>query len=531
MAVSVEEQQQEEPPIAEQEPPSSGEDEEEDDGEDFEEEDEKQEDDDDDEPLSCGSRTLSERVKMESLFRQISTERLPLRVHDVLIRGNTKTKDSLIEAEVEALRNATSIQELIWAASIANSRLRCLGIFDSASITLDSGPPWLPGAANVIVEVVETKSPLVADCSLFSKPEARSWSLDGSLKLKNLFGFGDLWDGYFAYGWDKISELSAGVYLPRFKRMATPVLARASILSKDWLKFSSYKERAVGLSVSLISSRNHDLLCNLSWHTLDPSQQASQSMRRQLGHGLISSLKYAFKIDKRDYPRRPTRGYAFFATSQIVGLLPDYRSSHLFHQDFELRYAFPLGFHCAALNFGLSCRVIFPFGSSFFNRPSSLSETFFLGGKSSTVCTLGGPLSFLGFKSRGLGSTEPRMKPRGNSNDECSNTDSGRDFPGGDLTVTAFADLSFNLPSRVFQEAGIRGHLFACAGNVSKLTDNAYRDFSFQKFTESFRSSAGFGIIVPTRLFSMEVNYCYIVKQLQHDHGKTGLQFSFSSKA
>lgn len=29
--------------------------------------------------------------------------------------------------------------------------------------------------------------------------------------------------------------------------------------------------------------------------------------------------------------------------------------------------------------------------------------------------------------------------------------------------------------------------------------------------------------------FCFQVNYCYILKQLDHDHGKTGVQFSFSS--
>ena len=36
---------------------------------------------------------------------------MKLRVHDVLIKGNTKTKDSLIEAELEAIKNATTMQE------------------------------------------------------------------------------------------------------------------------------------------------------------------------------------------------------------------------------------------------------------------------------------------------------------------------------------------------------------------------------------------------------------------------------------
>ncbi|GMP23468.1 hypothetical protein CsSME_00001058 [Camellia sinensis var. sinensis] len=235
MAVSVEEKPEEQAPIPDEEDqqPSNGDDEDEDedeDDDDFEDEEEEEE---------TESRTRFERAKMENLFQRISTERVPLRVHDLVIKGNTKTKDSLIEAEVECIKKATTVQELLQAASIANSRLHSLDIFDSVNITLDSGPPELPGTANVIVEVVESKNPLTGDIGIFSKPEARSWSLEGSLKLKNLFGFGDLWDGSLAYSWDQTSEVSAGVSLPRFKGLETPMQARVSILSQDWLKFSS----------------------------------------------------------------------------------------------------------------------------------------------------------------------------------------------------------------------------------------------------------------------------------------------------
>lgn len=162
---------------------------------------------------------------------------------------------------------------------------------------------------------------------------ARSWSLEGALKFKNLFGYGDLWDGSLAYGWDQTSEVSAGVSLPRFKRLVTPLTARVFLLSQDWLKFSSYKERSLGLSLGLMSLRNHDLAYNLSWRTLtDPSQLASRSVRRQLGHGLLSSLKYTFKIDRRNSPVRPTRGYAFVSTSHLGGLTPDSRSLRFFRQ-------------------------------------------------------------------------------------------------------------------------------------------------------------------------------------------------------
>lgn len=124
-------------------------------------------------PPSKEAQLRAERSRLENLIRRMSTEKVPLRVHDVIIRGNAKTKEYVIEAEIEAIRKAGTMQELLEAAGSANVKLQGLEIFDSVRITLDSGPPELPGTANVIVEVVETKSPLSGECGAYTKPAVR----------------------------------------------------------------------------------------------------------------------------------------------------------------------------------------------------------------------------------------------------------------------------------------------------------------------------------------------------------------------
>lgn len=160
MADSIEEHENDQPPVLDDEA-SNGED------------DDDALDEDDEEDFGDGEEGPVVRDDMDDLFRRISTNSVPLRVHDVSIKGNTKTKESLIEYEIEALKNATTVQELLQAAAVANARLRRLGIFDSVNITLDAGPPELPGTANVVVEVVETKNPVSGDFGVFSKPEVR----------------------------------------------------------------------------------------------------------------------------------------------------------------------------------------------------------------------------------------------------------------------------------------------------------------------------------------------------------------------
>ncbi|XP_050385927.1 uncharacterized protein LOC126802355 [Argentina anserina] len=487
------------------------------------------EDDEDEPPPSEEERVRTAKAKVEGLWRRMEREQIEIRVHDVVIKGNTKTKEYLIEAELDGIKKARTVQELVQASAKANAKLRALEIFDAVRITIDAGPPELPGTSNVIVHVDEAADVVTGTLGCYTKPAARSWTTEGSLKFKNLFGYGDLWDASLAYGHGHASEVSAGVLLPRFKGFETPLKARAYLLSQDWLELCSYKERMTGLSLSLFSTRHHDIVYNLGWRTLtDPSQMASRSIRRQLGHGLLSSLKYTYTLDRRNSFVRPTRGYAFVSSSHIGGLAPDSRCVRFLRQELEFRFALPLGFYHAALNFGVSGGVILPWGNGFLKKPSSLPDRFFLGGDSSPLCTPGGLSTVWGFRARGLGPTEPRRRVKDNSNDENSDS-SGTDFVGGDLAVSAFADISFNLPLRWLREHGVHGHVFAGAGNVAKLSENEFQNFSFQRFVESFRSSVGAGIVIPTKLFRLECNYYYILKKFDHDRGKTGFRFSLSA--
>ncbi|KAH7672591.1 outer membrane protein insertion porin family protein [Dioscorea alata] len=487
--------------------------------------------DDDDEEVDDDEE--EEEEAPNELLGRLSDGTVRVRVHDVVIRGNVVTKESIIEAEVADLfRSVSTLKELVQAAATANAMLRQLGIFDSVSITLDAGPPELTDTANVVIQLVEAKNPLTGDIGIYTRPEARTWTLEGSLKRKNYFGYGDIWDASLAYGWDQTTELGVGVYLPRFRVLSSPLSARISLLTQDWLKFSSYKEHLLGLSLGLFSKRQHDLSYNLTWRALaDPSQMASKSVRRQLGHNLLSSIKYTFKVDHRDSFLRPRTGYAFLSTTQIAGLGPDSKSVRFLRQEFDLRGALPLDFYNAALNVGVSAGFVMPWGRGFMNNCSPLPDRFFMGGHSSPVCTLAGPTSLLGFKFRGLGPTDSRrhIPSRTGSGSEDSTASPGRDVLGGDIAVTAFADVSFDLPLKLFREAGIHGHAFLCVGNLAKLLPQELKSFSLHKFRETVRSSAGFGLIIPTKLFRMEINYCYILKQFEHDQGKTGIQFNFSS--
>ncbi|KAA3467632.1 Outer membrane OMP85 family protein isoform 1 [Gossypium australe] len=451
--------------------------------EDDEDEDEDEEDEDEnDDVLFEPATPRAVKLKMDTLVRRMLTGPVPIHVHNVIIKGNTKTKGYIIETQAsEALKKATTMQDLLRASDAVNSRLKSLGLFDSVAITLDSGPPEIPGSVNVIIKVEEARNRVPGEIGAYTNAEAKSSSVEGSINYKNLLGFGDLWDGSIAYGFDRTAEVSVGVYLPRLKTLVAPLTVRAYLLTQDLLTFSSYKERSVGLSLGLFSNRFHNLEYHLAWR------------------------------------------YAFIAKTHIGGLAPDSQSLRFLRQEFDLRCAIPVGFYHAALNFGICSGVIFPWGSGFLNRTTSIPERFFLGGNLSPVCALGGPKALWGFKTRATSSYESKRQIDDENADVAS-----RDSLGGNFTVTALADLSFDLPTRWFRERGIHAHVFAYAGNVAMLTENEFRSFSMQKFIGSFRSSAGIGIVIPTNRFRMELNYCYILKKFANDHAKAGFWLTFS---
>ena len=72
------------------------------------------------------------------------------------------------------LHATTTVQDLLGAASEASARLRGLDVFDAVNITLDAGPPELPGTTNVVIEVAEAASPMTGNAGVYSKPEVRS---------------------------------------------------------------------------------------------------------------------------------------------------------------------------------------------------------------------------------------------------------------------------------------------------------------------------------------------------------------------
>ena len=111
----------------------------------------------------------------QRLFMRFTSEPVKLRVHDVKIEGNVRTKDSVIEAELETVKIAENSQDLLREVALAISRLQGLGIFEECVISLEPGPVELPGTANVLVNVKEPEKSYSGDVGVYSKPEVHTF--------------------------------------------------------------------------------------------------------------------------------------------------------------------------------------------------------------------------------------------------------------------------------------------------------------------------------------------------------------------
>eukprot|EP00850_Spirogloea_muscicola_P012204 SM000078S22063 [mRNA] locus=s78:243695:246888:+ [translate_table: standard] len=349
----------------------------------------------------------------------------------------------------------------------------------------------------------------------------REQTVEGNAKLRNAAGYCESVDAGVAYGQDTRNAYSVALDLPRFRGLPAALRTRAFQAWRDWERTSSHTELQRGLSVAL-AAEEHSVGYELTWRdTEDASARASRAIRRQLGHTLASSVKYSYARERRDSAARPTRGYALSFTSELggVGLSP--YLLHYFRQEAEAHYAVPLGLYGVALNVGCSAGHLLPWGPAA-GRPTPLASRFFLGG----------PSSFRGFRTRGVGPTDVRrLQPDHKEEDDQEPTARRpRDALGGDLLVALHTALTFPLPSRTMHELGFHGHVFTTVGNVVSLAAEAGEPPpSLHGFFSTMRVAAGLGVVWATRFGRLEANYCRVLRKQEHDHVKRGVQIGFTS--
>eukprot|EP00245_Coleochaete_scutata_P004744 TRINITY_DN17665_c0_g1_i1.p1 TRINITY_DN17665_c0_g1~~TRINITY_DN17665_c0_g1_i1.p1 ORF type:complete len:504 (-),score=69.59 TRINITY_DN17665_c0_g1_i1:472-1956(-) len=467
--------------------------------------------------------TSSETEDQEDSSDEYATvAEAPCRIHDVIIVGNERTKDWVIERELESARKAEVFKDVVAELEAAAQRLQALEIFSECTLLCDEGPKELPGTANVIVQLKE-KDSTSFNIGTYVQGRGES-SLEGTVQLRNFLGRAEKFHVDAVYGQDTSNTYSITFDYPRIRGLPALFETRLFRQWRNWQRQSSHTELLRGISFNL-GDNEHNIGYELTWRNLhDSSNMASKTIRRQLGHGLVSAAKYTYNIDHRDDLFWPTRGYAFRSVSEIAGLGPDEGLVHYLRQECEgkLTQKITRGLY---LNLGASAGVVVPWSwdhpGKWLHRKTCVSDRFFLGGVS----------SFRGFRGKGVGPHDRRREgPESTPADQPlvpQPENTGWDSVGGDLLLSVTASLSFEPPLRFMRSIGLFGHTFATAGTLLPLAGHKGLP-STQELKDSFRVSTGIGLVFPTRLGRVELNYCHVWRKLEHDQVKKGLHFGLT---
>ncbi|MCO5560532.1 hypothetical protein L7F22_014147 [Adiantum nelumboides] len=247
--------------------------------------------------------------EFELMFKTFAQEEIPLRVLEVKVEGNRKTRFSVIQDYLEPLKKAETTRQLLREAAHAVNRIEHLGLFKNCTLSLETCP--VQGSVIVVLYVDEAPGPFTVDLASFSAAKDAISAFGGSFRWKNVLGYGETWNAICNYGWDEDSGLTAGLHFPRFGRLSNNLAAKVSIHVPEWLNFSSYKVRMTGITIGF-SHKRHELSYNIAWKSLQDDDSPDAPT-------LFPALKYSFKVDHRDSEFRSMKGYALKFAAQVVG--------------------------------------------------------------------------------------------------------------------------------------------------------------------------------------------------------------------
>ncbi|KAE8910378.1 hypothetical protein PF005_g9170 [Phytophthora fragariae] len=441
-----------------------------------------------------------------------------MRIGKVFIKGNDRTKPEVFENELQEVYGAERIGQLVQKLEEATEELKTFDIFESINIKLDKPSSGECDETDVTITVKEKGwRSLHVGASTDGNDEAG----ESSLTLSNALGEAEKITLSATYARSGSNTQRATFKKPRF--LGLPLYLSAvgtnELHNQEWL--SSYNEKIRAGSISISDYEGvHDLSLSVGWRDLLPRRdskiptayRASPSILAEAMPSTKTSVKYIFTDDNRNNAVYPTAGGLFKYTTEIAGLVGDVKFVKAEVEGQKHVALGPVVFGFPILNFSLSYHVgtVKSYGSEQ-HRPARISDRFFLGG----------PMNVRGFNHKGIG---PGASP----------LDGGvaqGDALGGDVSYNGTASLGFPVPLPLFAALGLRGQLFANAGNLTTWDRLLDEKKWMKNLTDDTRVSVGLGLVWGTRIGRLEANYSWILKAHDHDNIKRaqlGLGMTFS---
>lgn len=467
-------------------------------------------------------------------------------VTSIEIRGNERTKSSLIERELRRVYEARTLEGIKDALFLANAALYEYGIFKDVAMVIDAdsaerharlGEKDVPGAK--VVVNVEEKDVFNFKAGTFMSRRGEG-ELELATGLRNPFGYGEKFELEYVRGASSSSTYSALYEQPRLAGTDVSLDARVFQSLECFKKLSSFNVTSRGMSLGLTGDGPATMEYTLAWREInDPTRMASRAVRKQLGHSLKSSLTHVYVDDKLDRPVRPMSGYLWKLRNELAGIgLHSHAMATKFIKSEASAHAVTTLDEDKGITASLSGRLglLLPWGSAGSGKGeddtdddvrTSIADRFFMGG---VGC-------MRGFENNGCGpSDERRAGGATTAEDDASGVSPSlkRDALGGDFVWNLTAALQMDIPGEQFQamrDAGIHFHAFASAGTLLPLSalSNASKSDVTRLLRQSTRASTGVGIVWPLPVGQIEINYGRVLSSASTDSVKNGFQVGIAA--
>ena len=458
----------------------------------------------------------------------------PLRVTGVDVVGLRRTALATVIGQLTPLTSARTLGAVATAAHECVGALLALGPFAGVDVELDDGGE--PGTARARVTVDE-RPPLSGRSGTYVS--GTEGSVEMELVLTGALGRAERLAISVERGASGVADvaLHAGRRAPRGLPIALD--ASAHVRSRSWASTASFTETAHGLVAGVASLDGaHALALDAVWRTLaDATGHASATVKRGAGHTLKTALRYTRRLGGTWGDGPGEAGAAARCITELAAGAPggDAAVRHV-RQSLDAVWHVPLA-PGVSIALAASAGVLAPLTGG--ARPC-IPERFFLGGFGGAPCA---PLR--GFTPRAVGPVDARHVRRtvdGGGSDSSSPSGGLWDFVGGDVGASVAAFLRFALPHAGLTAAGLYGHAFAGVGGLAALPGGARAGASAPSrslpplaaaaadVASNWRASAGVGIVWPTAVGNLEVDWVAVLRRAPHDRARTGFHVGFAPR-
>jgi len=357
-------------------------------------------------------------------------------INRVDIVGNTATLDYVIRREMTIAEGDAYNRVLV---DQSKNRIRALGFFKDVDITTQPGDS--PDRTNLVVKVTEQPTGELSASAGYSSVD--QLVVDLGFNQSNFRGRGQDVRARISIG-SLRQEADFSFTEPRFMGRNLAAGFSAYTFRSDLTDYASYKQASTGGSLTLSFPLNVNTrmtgLYRLHYDSVivddnlcvPGAELVSVVLCQERGSYLTSSLGFDIRIDKRDDPILPTRGYYLDLAQEVAGFGG---SVYYVRTEAEARW-----YHGFNKDFILSFTASGGYVDGWNGANVRIGDRFYRGGD-----------SFLGFQTAGIGPRDTRYQ----------------DALGGKLYLVGHTELT--IPTFLPAQYGIKAAIVSDVGTLGLL--------------------------------------------------------------